>query len=71
MGRLRPGRLRPVLPLELVHQAYYEDDQTGNATSYFYGQFGNTLLTFSPDYPNLVRRQYAPGWDPVWSIRNC
>ncbi|MGI5376856.1 hypothetical protein ACQEV2_21925 [Streptomyces sp. CA-251387] len=46
---------------------YYYDHQTGGVTSYFYGQSGNVLHSFKPDWPTL----HSYNWDPVWSIRNC
>jgi hypothetical protein len=44
----------------------YLDKQTGGVTSYFYGQSGNVLASFTPD-----STQHSYDWDPVWSIRNC
>lgn len=32
-----------------------------------YGQSGNELTHFTPDYPTL----HYYDWDPVWYIRNC
>ncbi|GAA1411347.1 hypothetical protein GCM10009639_62920 [Kitasatospora putterlickiae] len=46
---------------------WYVDNQTGSVTSTFYGQTGNTVKSFKPDYPTL----HGADWDPVWSIRNC
>ncbi|CAL9279694.1 hypothetical protein [Streptomyces sp. SudanB182_2057] len=44
----------------------YYDAQTGGVTSYFYGQSGNVLKSFTPDFTN-----HTQDWSPVWSIRNC
>ncbi|MEU2556813.1 hypothetical protein ABZ589_34950 [Streptomyces sp. NPDC013313] len=45
---------------------YYFDNQTGGVRSYFYGQSGNVLLSFTPD---ATQRDY--NWDRVYSVRNC
>ncbi|MFQ3559756.1 hypothetical protein QZN11_23555 [Streptomyces gramineus] len=44
----------------------FYDAQTGGVTSYFYGQSGNVLRSFTPDFTN-----HDQDWGPVWSIRNC
>jgi hypothetical protein len=40
--------------------------QTGNPTTYFYGENGQTLHTDTPD-----DQVHGYNWDDVWSIRNC
>ncbi|MET9119018.1 hypothetical protein ABZX38_33175 [Streptomyces longwoodensis] len=45
---------------------YYFDNQTGGVRSYYYGQAGNVLLSFTPD---ATQRTY--NWDKVYSVRNC
>jgi hypothetical protein len=44
---------------------YYLNKQTGGVTSYFYGESGNVLRSFTP--PQVGTQD----WTPVWSIRNC
>ena len=48
-------------------EGHWKNNQTGGVTSTLYGQSGNVLLQFTPDYPTL----HIYNWDPVWSIRNC
>jgi hypothetical protein len=45
----------------------YADNQTGGVRSTFYGQSGNVLTSFTPDFPAT----HGYNWDRVWSIRNC
>jgi hypothetical protein len=44
----------------------FTDYQTGGVRSYFYGQSGNELRSFTP--PQL---EVPQDWGPVWSVRNC
>ncbi|MEU9331214.1 hypothetical protein AB0D91_47230 [Streptomyces canus] len=44
----------------------YVNNQTGNVTSYFYGQSGNVMTSFQPGGEPVPSKG-----DPLWSIRNC
>jgi hypothetical protein len=48
---------------------FWSNRQTGSVRSYFYGQNGNVLATFSSTDP--MPRDGSQDWDPVWSVRNC
>jgi hypothetical protein len=43
----------------------FNDSQTGNPTSVFFGQSHNTLLSFTPGTVEDFN------WDPVFFIKNC
>ncbi|MFD0884133.1 hypothetical protein ACFQ08_06160, partial [Streptosporangium algeriense] len=45
---------------------FYTNNQTGGVTSYFYGQSGEVLHSFTPD-----SGVHDYNWEPVWYIRNC
>ncbi|GAA2207745.1 hypothetical protein GCM10009850_032030 [Nonomuraea monospora] len=45
----------------------YTNNQTGNVTSFFYGQFLEEKARFTPDYPIV----HGVDWSPIWHIRNC
>lgn len=47
-------------------KGYYNDNQTGNVRSHFYGRNGKNLKSFTPG-----GGQKSVDWTPVWSIRNC
>ncbi|MER7212159.1 hypothetical protein ABT340_34315 [Streptosporangium sp. NPDC000239] len=47
-------------------EGFYTNNQTGGVTSYFYGQAGEVLHSFTPD-----SGVHDYNWEPVWSIRNC
>ncbi|TYB70443.1 hypothetical protein FXF51_03585 [Nonomuraea sp. PA05] len=45
----------------------YKNNQTGNVTSFFYGQYLEEKARFTPDYP----AKHGVDWSPIWHIRNC
>lgn len=46
-------------------QGWFDDNQTGGVTSYFYGSSGQTLKSFNSGF------WVDQDWSPVWSVRNC